>query len=80
MLRERVSRPGLEVGAELTGVAGGGCAGGVAVLSEVSDGDERAKEEEGLGGFEVGCVGTDRERGPPEFGGCRDVGLAAEEG
>ena len=60
VLHERVGRPGLKVGAELASVAKG-----VAVLLEILDGDGRAEEEEGLGRFEVGFGGTDRERSPP---------------
>ena len=57
VLRERVGGPGLQVGAELAGVAVG-----VAVLLEVADGDGRAEEEEGLGRLEVGSEGADEER------------------
>ena len=48
MLSERVDAPGLEVGAELAGVAGG-----VGVLPEVLNGYRGSEEEEGLGGFEM---------------------------
>jgi hypothetical protein len=45
VLGERVGRPGLEVGAEL-----GRVTVGVGELAEVTGGDGRAEEEEGLGG------------------------------
>ena len=52
VLRERIGRPGLEVGAELAGVGVSGSA-----LPEVADGDGGSEEEEGLGGFRGGLVG-----------------------
>ena len=52
VLGERVGAPGLEVGAELAGVAEG-----VGVLLEVMDGDGGSEEEEGLGGLEAPGLG-----------------------
>ena len=78
MLGELVGSPGLEVDAELAGVAWG-----VNALLEVFGGDRRSKENQSLGGFEVALEHAKSQRrcdARPELWTLRSMGFSTGSG